>query len=263
MGRNGRNTPCRAGFLPLRLKLCLALSFFQFRVMQLRVASYNVHKCVGTDRKRDPARTLAAICAMDADIIALQEADRRFGARHAALPLDMIEADSPYRPVAFHIRPFGLGWHGNAVLIRKEFTALSARALTLPMLEPRGAVMADIDVGGPVLRVLGTHLDLTGMWRRRQIRSMLLHLDQAAPYRPNVMMGDFNQWSNRGALSEFAFHRHRLANLPASFPAGRPMAKLDRIILSHEIEMTGGGAHICEHSRIASDHLPVYADIII
>ncbi len=231
--------------------------------MHLRVASYNIHKCVGTDRRRDPARTLAVICAMDADIVALQEADRRFGARDAALPLAMIEADSPYRAVAFAMRPTSLGWHGNAFLIRKQFTALSARALTLPMLEPRGAIMADIDAGGTILRVLGAHLDLSGMWRRRQIRSLLTHMDAAAPHRPNVMMGDFNQWSNRGAFSEFAFYRHRIADLPPSFPAVRPIARLDRIILSHDIEQTGGGTHLCDISRVASDHLPVFADIKI
>lgn len=231
--------------------------------MQLRVASYNIHKCVGTDRRRDPARVLSVICDTGADIIALQEADRRFGTRDAALPLDLIAAHSPYRAVAFDMRPNSLGWHGNAFLIRKEFTAVSARALTLPMFEPRGAIMADIDVGGATIRVLGTHLDLSGMWRRRQIRALLSHMDAAAPYRPNVMMGDFNQWTNRGAFSEFAFYRHRLADLPPSFPARRPVARLDRIILSHEIEQTGGGVHMCDQSRVASDHLPVWADINI
>ena len=49
--------------------------------MHLRIASYNVHKCIGLDRKHDPERVLRGLCAMDADIIALQEADRRFGAR--------------------------------------------------------------------------------------------------------------------------------------------------------------------------------------
>ena len=235
----------------------------QFTPMQLRVASYNVHKCIGTDRRRDPARILSVICAMQADVIALQEADRRFGARDAALPLPLIENESPYRAVAFDMRPNSLGWHGNALLIRKEFTALSARALTLPMFEPRGAIMADIDTGDGVLRVLGTHLDLSGMWRRRQIRALLSHMDAAAPYRPNVMMGDFNQWTNRGAFSEFAFHRHRVADLPASFPARRPLARLDRIILSHDIEQTGGGVQACEQSRVASDHLPIWADITV
>lgn len=229
--------------------------------MQLRVASYNVHKCVGTDRRRDPERILSVICATGADIIALQEADRRYGTRDAAIPIDLIEGQSPYRAVAFDMRPNSLGWHGNALLIRKEFTALSARALSLPMLEPRGAIMADIETGSGVLRVMGTHLDLSGMWRRRQIRALLSHIDAAEPYRPNVMMGDFNQWTNRGAFSEFAFHRHRLAQTPASFPARRPVARLDRIIISHEIEQTGGGVFLTQESRIASDHLPIWADL--
>ena len=61
--------------------------------MKIRVASYNIRKCIGLDRKRDPARTLEAICAIGADVIALQEADRRFGLKHAAIPHDLLESE--------------------------------------------------------------------------------------------------------------------------------------------------------------------------
>ncbi|MFN5901707.1 MAG: endonuclease/exonuclease/phosphatase family protein, partial [Novosphingobium sp.] len=59
--------------------------------MELTFASYNIHKAVGTDRRRDPDRILAVLREIDADVIALQEADRRIGRRESVLPRETIE----------------------------------------------------------------------------------------------------------------------------------------------------------------------------
>jgi endonuclease/exonuclease/phosphatase family metal-dependent hydrolase len=131
----------------------------------------------------------------------------------------------------------------------------------LPTLEPRGAVVAEIQIAGAMLRIVGTHLDLSGLWRRRQIRALLTFLDSAQAHIPTVIMGDFNQWSNRGALSEFAFHHHRLVNTPPSYHSRRPVARLDRIIVSHDLLVTEADVHASLLSRIASDHLPLWATI--
>jgi endonuclease/exonuclease/phosphatase family metal-dependent hydrolase len=61
----------------------------------ITVASYNMRKAMGTDRRRDPRRTIDVLHELDADVIALQEADRRFGARLSALPLDLLADHSP------------------------------------------------------------------------------------------------------------------------------------------------------------------------
>jgi endonuclease/exonuclease/phosphatase family metal-dependent hydrolase len=111
------------------------------------------------------------------------------------------------------------------------------------------------------LRVLGAHLDLSGLWRRRQIRAMLAYLDTVPQHLPTIIMGDFNQWSDRGALSEFAFHRHRLVKTPPSFHSRRPVARLDRIIVSHDIHVTAADVHMSPLSKLASDHLPLWADL--
>ena len=120
---------------------------------------------------------------------------------------------------------------------------------------------ADLVLNGHPLRVIGTHLDLSGLWRRRQIRALLARLDGAAHHLPTVLMGDFNQWSDRGALSEFAFHHHRLVKTPPSFHSNRPVARLDRIIVSHDIMVESSGAHQSDLSKRASDHLPLWATL--
>lgn len=227
----------------------------------LKVATYNIRKCIGTDRRRDPERVLAVLHEIDADVVALQEADRRFGLRVSAIPHHMFLENSDYVPVDFGGRAHGIGWHGNALLVRRGIEVRHAQPLIIPTLEPRGAVVAELRVKGSALRILGAHLDLSGLWRRRQIRAILAHLDAAPQHMPTIIMGDFNQWSDRGALSEFAFHHHRLVKTPPSFHSRKPVARLDRIIVSHDIVVDAADAHNSALAKIASDHLPLWAQI--
>src|SRR5687768_10263047 len=145
--------------------------------MQLTFASYNIHKAVGLDGRRDPERIIAVLRELHADVIALQEADRRFGERESVLPKALLD-DTPWRAAPVAKRARSLGWHGNALLIRRDIEIAAAEAVDLPMLEPRGAVRADLRVEGRVLRVLGMHLDLSGLRRRDQIRAILGHCER-------------------------------------------------------------------------------------
>ncbi len=227
----------------------------------IKVATYNIRKCLGTDRKRDPLRTLAVLNEIDADIIALQEADRRFGLRESCISAELLAKHSPWFSAPLNIRPHSMGWHGNALLFREGIRVRNAQPLDLPMLEPRGAVVAEVEVGGHDVRVIGVHLDLSGLWRRKQVRWLLAYLDAQPRHLPTILMGDFNQWSDRGALSEFAFHHHRILKTPNSFHSTRPVAQLDRIIIGHDIHMVDCGAHSSPLAKRASDHLPVWADL--
>jgi endonuclease/exonuclease/phosphatase family metal-dependent hydrolase len=225
------------------------------------VASYNIHKAVGTDRQHRPDRILDVLLEVNADIIALQEIDRRFGARLAALPPAMIAERTGYVPVPFDMRPGGLGWHGNGILIRRNIRVLDLRPLVLPTLEPRGAVMADLEIGGVAVRVIGMHLDLSGLFRRRQARAILQILDGCAQPLPTVLMGDLNEWRvERGCLRDFGA-RFQIAATGPSFHARQPIARLDRIMVSKELTIAGCGAHHSAMARIASDHLPIWAKL--
>jgi endonuclease/exonuclease/phosphatase family metal-dependent hydrolase len=225
------------------------------------VASYNMRKAIGTDRRRRPERTLEVLREIDADVIALQEADRRFGARTSAMPLHLIEEHSDYKPVLFEGRAGSLGWHGNALLVRKSVEVVDREMIHLPSLEPRGAVLADLRVGGTTLRVLGMHLDLSGLWRRRQAHAILAYLEARDGDPPTVLMGDLNEWSaNGGCLRDFG-HRHRFAECGRSFHARRPIAQLDRIMVNAQLEVLDSGAHQSATARKASDHLPIWARV--
>lgn len=229
----------------------------------IRVASYNIRKSVGTDWRRDPGRILDILNEIDADVIALQEVDRRFGSRATSLTQAMIGRNSDYDAIDFGIREQSLGWHGNTLLVRKGTEVLHKQTLDLPALEPRGAVLADIAFNGDSLRVIGLHLGLIDLWRRRQAASVLEHLDELDETLPTVIMGDLNQWTTEGGCLDHFSEHHRVIAPGPSFHSHRPFVSFDRIITTLDIEIEQMGVHRTELSRRGSDHLPIWAQLRI
>jgi len=227
----------------------------------IKVASYNIRKGIGADRRRNPERILDVLAEIDADVVALQEADRRFGQRHCVIPDHLLDERSDWKSVQFGMRPGSMGWHGNAILIRKRAKVVGCEPIHLPALEPRGAVMADLQDGEQALRVVGMHLDLSGLWRRRQAATILTHVADKTVKRPTVMMGDLNDWTaGSGCLRDFA-REFRFAETGPSFHARRPIGRLDRIMVSRDLRVLDCGVHASATSRRASDHLPIWAVI--
>lgn len=224
----------------------------------LRVASYNIRKGIGLDRRRRPERALEVMSHLGAQIIAVQEADRRLGNRPAALTAAMVHAGSDFVPVQVANNDVSLGWHGNALLVHKGLQVADTQRLELPGLEPRGAILVDLD--GPLpLTIVATHLGLMRQHRTAQLQAILTALS-ARPYRPTIILGDFNEWSNSRGMEplENLFTVHRPGK---SYHASRPVAALDRIALSRDLTLRDAGVEERGQARIASDHLPVWGDI--
>ena len=223
-----------------------------------RIASYNVRKARGLDQKRRPERTLQVINALNADIVLLQEADRRFGPRMTSLPRTMIEKETDFCVVEVAANDVSLGWHGNAVLVKKQFKRASVERLTLPGLEPRGAVRIDFAVGAG-LSVIATHLGL----RRRDRRLQLSAISKAIADQSHVVVaGDFNEWSMEKGLEPLA-ERFDLLSPGKTFHTSRPVAALDRFALTNSIEIRDAGVAQNTLARRASDHLPIWMDITV
>lgn len=224
----------------------------------LKFASYNIHKAVGVDGARDPARIITVLREIDADVIALQEADRRFGDRESVLPRAALD-DTHWQVVPVARRPRSIGWHGNALLVRRDIDIVESEPLEIPTLEPRGAVCAILGRGGKQFRVIGTHLDLSGLRRSDQVRAILGHCRDHPADCPTLLMGDFNQWTARsGAIRHFG-DWSVIAPGP-SFPSRRPVARFDRMALSPEWRVSAQGVHHSATAAQASDHLPIWLD---
>ncbi|MCK8781407.1 endonuclease/exonuclease/phosphatase family protein [Rhizobium sp. NTR19] len=225
------------------------------------IASYNVHKCVGVDGKFDPSRISHVIREIGADVIALQEADTRFGERRGLLDLAWMERETGLLPVPVSGVAKAHGWHGNVIFFR-EGLVRDVHQMKLPGLEPRGALMTELEFkDGSNLRVIAAHLGLLNRSRQQQAR-MILDILQARDEKSTVLMGDLNEWrlGDRSSLNTLA----TVFGLPAavpSFPSRLPVLALDRIMANRPGLIEKVMTHDSPLARLASDHLPIKAFI--
>ncbi len=223
------------------------------------IASYNVHKCVGVDKRFDPDRIAAVIAEIGADVIALQEADQRFGDRAGLIDLNRLERESGLLPVPVIGTPKSHGWHGNLLLFR-EGTVRDVHQIRLPGIEPRGALIVDMELTAGPLRVITAHLGLLRRSRAQQAEALLAAAGSRAE-RPTLLLGDLNEW-RLGARSALLSLNPAFGPLTAalpSFPSRFPLLALDRILGNPHDMISVIEVHDTPLARIASDHLPVKA----
>lgn len=224
----------------------------------LRIASWNIHKGIGADRRRDLARTTRVIAEIAPDLMALQEADLRFGSRAGLLDLDHLYVETGMTLLPIDRPGPSHGWHGNLILARGA-EVLDLHTLALPGLEPRGAVISDMSMGGHRLRVIAAHLGLLRSSRRAQAQAILDRLSLLPPM-PTVLMGDLNEWRAGPGSPLALFGRHFTLTDPVpSFPARKPFLPLDRMMAGPGHALADLVAHDTPLARRASDHLPLTA----
>jgi endonuclease/exonuclease/phosphatase family metal-dependent hydrolase len=224
------------------------------------VATYNIHTCVGVDRRYDPPRVAKVLRELAADVIALQEVDvrHRDGARHVdqwryfAEETGLAAIPSPSTRDA-------RGRFGNAILTRWPVVAVRQLDLSVDGREPRGAIDADLAVGNRILRVVATHFGLRSPERQSQTERLLDALEQGDGVRRDgiVLMGDLNEWRGRRGGIPAMDQAIGRAPAPRTFPSWCPLLPLDRIYAGLCTEL----AHVVPHrsplARVASDHLPL------
>jgi len=162
----------------------------------LSVASYNIHRCVGVDGRRDPLRIAQVIRELDADIVGLQEVHSRVTEDEQAHQLDFLADATGLRAIPGHTLYRHDGHYGNALLTNATILVGRPFDLSVPGHEPRGVIDAEIDIAGENLRVIVTHLGLWPAERRLQVKRLLTILDEE-PSRLIVMLGDINEWLPR------------------------------------------------------------------
>ena len=227
----------------------------------MKIASYNIHKCRGVDGLVQPERIVAVVKELNADVVALQEVDHRIGTRTGLLDPEMIERETGLKLLVQSDVVDGHGWHGNALLVRGEPLHYHRSRIHLPGIEPRGAVFAELDLGEGRFRVIAVHL---GLLRRSRIMqaNALLDTFQAMTPMPTIMLGDFNEW-RRVRRSALAVLEPVFGSLPVqpSFPSRLPLLPMDRILDWPPGLITNFAIHNTSLARVASDHLPLVADV--
>jgi endonuclease/exonuclease/phosphatase family metal-dependent hydrolase len=153
---------------------------------------------------------------------------------------------------------------GNAVLSRYPLLSVERLDLTVGGYEPRGAldVCIELDLTVP-LRVMATHLGLRPGERREQVRRIVAAVERDSPH-PTLLMGDLNEWFLWGRpLRWLHSHFREIPPAPPTFPARRPVFALDRIWVSPTGSVRRLARHASTLARMASDHLPLVADIAV
>jgi endonuclease/exonuclease/phosphatase family metal-dependent hydrolase len=224
----------------------------------LRLATYNVHSCKGTDGRHDPERVARVIAELDADVVALQE---------FTYPADIaLETTTPVVLTSLDRYAFTLGptrardahSFGNVLLTRHPIRDVMRVDLSRRRREPRGALAITVDVGGVELHVLSTHLGLRLSERRFQVQQLLEHIDTRAEQFLAVL-GDFNDWLPGRSVAHVLDQRLGAARRCRSFPSRWPLVCLDRIWVEPFSAVRNVYAHRSPLARKASDHLPIVA----
>lgn len=227
---------------------------------RVAAATYNIHAWVGTDGQWNPSRVLEVLQALDVDILALQEVDFLWSEGATAEEVLCRELGCQVLPGPTMVR--GDSRYGNMLLTRLPVLSYDQRDLAVDGREPRCCIDALLDAGGTSLRVMATHLGLTRNERLCQVRSLLAALDEDGDH-PTIMLGDFNFWMPFFGASAMLKRRIKASPLTRTFPANRPLLALDRIYLSDAMRFGRAGVLDTPATRLASDHLPLRAEIIL
>ncbi|MDB5496174.1 MAG: hypothetical protein JWP28_205 [Phenylobacterium sp.] len=240
-----------------------------------RIVTYNVHRCVGNDRRLNVARIVEVLAALEPDIVALQELDvgrARTGgvdqAHEIARGLDM----ACHFHAALTVEEER---YGDAILTCFPERLMQVGPLPgydrIRALEPRGALWVEVEIEGVPVQIINTHLGLVP--REQQIQAAWLAgpawLQHPLCQGPKILLGDFN------ATAASVVYRTLVARLKAArglspktsptstFPSPLPVLRIDHLFVSSEIKVTDVFAPFSPLTRVASDHLPLVMDFEI
>lgn len=239
-----------------------------------RILSYNVHACVGTDKKMSPERIARVIQSCAPDIVALQEIDvgrpRSGGIDQAQVLAELLGMEAHFHP-STRIGPDE--HYGDAILTRLPYSMRKMGVLPgfhdRIKVEPRGALWASVDVGGVAVQVVNTHL---GVWPHEQMLQLstllgpewLGHPDCREPV---VFLGDFNAPPGlapyRRLASEFVDVQKVWGEQKAkpTFPGRMPTLRIDHVWLRGKAAVRKVEVVRTPLARVASDHLPLVVDL--
>jgi len=222
---------------------------------RIKVATYNIHGWIGTDQRQIPMRAIRVISEINADIIALQEANfslEKGGHLDESFFSKLTDMEVVLGPTFFkHSLHFG-----NALLSRFPITRFHRIDLSAHPYEPRGAIDAMIRVGNKRIRVLTAHLGLRAIERRFQA-DMLMSTLSSGFQGTVILLGDFNEWTLRRAALRRLYSLFGKTKSPRTFPSILPLFSLDRIMVSPPESLVEIRTHKGLDVIMASDHLPV------
>ena len=232
----------------------------------LRVATYNIHRCRGLDGRTNPARIAEVIASVEPDIVALQEVigagpTSSGHAEEIGAQLGMGWVMAPTR----HLRG---RLFGNAVLSHLPIRQHVQYDLSWKTCEPRCVQRVDVEVGDETLHVYNVHLGTAFLERRYQAERLSAIVHDKRVGVPKLVLGDFNEWT-RGLATQMLNERLKSVDLRThlrrrrTYPGVFPVLHLDHIYYEGDVEVERVELPRTRRSLMASDHLPLVAELQI
>ena len=226
----------------------------------MRLLTWNIHGCVGTDGRHAPDRIAEVIDAVTPDLIALQELDVRrddagavFASLNDHLGDHVVEARTLQE---------GVGWYGHVFASRWPVVDVEVHDLSVRRREPRKAIEATVATPGGRLRVVAVHLGLQRAERRQQLARLRPLIERRDPASvATLLVGDVNDWPWSRITDWRLRGAFRPSPAPPTFPAGWPVLALDRVWCRPHSLLQSVDAE--RRWPRASDHLPLVAELAL
>jgi len=238
-------------------------------INKFRIVTYNVHKCIGLDRRNSPARIVDVLKEIDADVVALQEVLCIHGRASEDDQAHFIARELGFDYRMGHNRALKGGIYGNLVLSRLPLLGSENHDISVAGREERGCLRVDIDLGKESkMHVYNVHLGTSFVERRSQARKLISEsiLSDANIPGPRIMLGDFNEWT-RGLVTRVLTERFQSGDIrlhlrrSRTYPGVLPFMHLDHIYFDETLELEHAELHRSRAALVASDHLPIFADL--
>lgn len=235
--------------------------------VDLRIATYNVHRCRGMDRRTTPSRIADVVRELNADVVALQEVvgagpNGAGQAEEIGAAVGMGWVMAPVRHLRKHL-------YGNVILSRLPIVDHGQYDLSWRTCEPRGCQRADLDVGGGhLLHIYNVHLGTAVLERRYQAGRLASYVHDRRVTGPKIILGDFNEWLKglatktlSGLFESIDIYAHLKRR--RTYPGVFPVVHLDHIYYEGRVIVNGVELLRSRTALMASDHLPLVANLRI
>ena len=237
----------------------------------MRVATYNLHKCRGLDGRVRPSRIVQVLSEINADIVALQEVVCLEGKAREDHQARYIAEELGYHVELGENRQHKGGAYGNVLLSRFPIYHARNYDISIRGRERRGCLRANVRLeDGGWLHIFNLHLGTSFFERRKQARKLFgqqILTDRELPGN-KIILGDFNEWTRGLASRLLGLHfrnagRHPRLSSRGTYPGVFPLLNLDHVYFDQTLKLAGFSVHRTRTALIASDHLPLVADLLI